>query len=42
MVTEGMVLGHKITKKGIEVDQAKVDVIKIYHSQPMLKESEVS
>ncbi|GKF15385.1 reverse transcriptase domain-containing protein [Tanacetum coccineum] len=27
MVKEGIVLGHKISKAGIEVDQAKVDVI---------------
>ncbi|KAL1317482.1 hypothetical protein AAHE18_15G136800 [Arachis hypogaea] len=27
MVTEGIVLGHKISNKGIEVDQAKVEVI---------------
>ncbi|GKE94503.1 reverse transcriptase domain-containing protein [Tanacetum coccineum] len=27
MVREGIVLGHKITKSGIEVDKAKVDVI---------------
>lgn len=27
MVTEGIVLGHKISSKGIEVDKAKVDVI---------------
>nr|KYP66266.1 Retrovirus-related Pol polyprotein from transposon 17.6 [Cajanus cajan] len=27
MVTEGIVLGHKISHKGIEVDQAKVEVI---------------
>ncbi|XP_072076654.1 uncharacterized protein [Arachis hypogaea] len=27
MVTEGVVLGHKISKKGIEVDKAKVEVI---------------
>lgn len=27
MVTEGIVLGHKISAKGIEVDKAKVDVI---------------
>ncbi|KAK2369206.1 hypothetical protein QL285_082354 [Trifolium repens] len=27
MVTEGIILGHKISKKGIEVDQAKIEVI---------------
>nr|GEV44200.1 reverse transcriptase domain-containing protein [Tanacetum cinerariifolium] len=27
MVTKGVVLGHKISKQGIEVDKAKVDVI---------------
>jgi hypothetical protein len=27
MVTEGIVLGHKISKKDIEVDQAKIEVI---------------
>nr|GEU52435.1 reverse transcriptase domain-containing protein [Tanacetum cinerariifolium] len=27
MIKEGIVLGHKISKKGIEVDKAKVDVI---------------
>jgi len=27
MVTEGIVLGHKISVKGIEVDQAKIKVI---------------
>ena len=27
MVTEGVVLGHKISYKGIEVDKAKVEVI---------------
>ncbi|XP_060216627.1 uncharacterized protein LOC132644089 [Lycium barbarum] len=27
MVKEGIVLGHKISEKGIEVDQAKIDVI---------------
>ncbi|GJR04048.1 reverse transcriptase domain-containing protein [Tanacetum coccineum] len=27
MVKEGFVLGHKISKKGIEVDKAKIDVI---------------
>ncbi|GKF51704.1 reverse transcriptase domain-containing protein, partial [Tanacetum coccineum] len=27
MVKEGIVLGHKISKSGIEVDRAKIDVI---------------
>ena len=27
MVQEGIMLGHKISKKGIEVDKAKIDVI---------------
>ncbi|GKA36924.1 hypothetical protein Tco_0723489 [Tanacetum coccineum] len=27
MVKEGIVLGHKLSKNGIEVDKAKVDVI---------------
>jgi len=27
MVTEAVVLGHKISKNGIEVDKAKVEVI---------------
>jgi len=27
MVTEGVVLGHKISAKGIEVDKAKVVII---------------
>ncbi|KAL3513290.1 hypothetical protein ACH5RR_026007 [Cinchona calisaya] len=27
MVTEGIVLGHKVSSKGIEVDRAKVEVI---------------
>ena len=28
MVTEGIVLGHKISSRGIEVDKAKIDVIR--------------
>ena len=27
MVHEGIVLGHKISKRGIEVDKAKLDVL---------------
>nr|GFC47195.1 reverse transcriptase domain-containing protein [Tanacetum cinerariifolium] len=27
MVKEGIILGHKISKKGIEVDKAKIEVI---------------
>nr|KYP44894.1 Retrovirus-related Pol polyprotein from transposon opus [Cajanus cajan] len=27
MVTEGIVLGHKISSRGIEVDKAKVEII---------------
>ncbi|GKG17138.1 hypothetical protein Tco_0362095 [Tanacetum coccineum] len=42
MVKEGIVLGHKISRKGIEVDKAKVDVIsKLPHPQPPLRELEV-
>jgi hypothetical protein len=29
MVTEGIVLGHLVSKKGIEVDRGKIDVIKL-------------
>ncbi|GJR71681.1 reverse transcriptase domain-containing protein [Tanacetum coccineum] len=42
MVKEGIVLGHKISRKGIEVDKAKVDVIsKLPHPTNKSKESEV-
>jgi len=34
MVTEGIVLGHKISHKGIELDKSKVDVIE---KLPLLK-----
>jgi len=27
MVREGILLGHKVSKKGIEVDKTKVDLI---------------
>ena len=31
MVNEGIVLGHKIYERGIEVDKAKVDAIEKCH-----------
>ncbi|GKA98088.1 reverse transcriptase domain-containing protein [Tanacetum coccineum] len=37
MVKEGIVLGHKISKSGIEVDKAKVDVIECVESFNILK-----
>nr|GEZ18043.1 reverse transcriptase domain-containing protein [Tanacetum cinerariifolium] len=40
MVKEGIVLGHRISKKGIEVDKAKIDVISKYLTQLPSKESE--
>jgi len=36
MVQEGIVLGHKISKRGIEVDKAKLDVIDKLPFQLML------
>ncbi|GJU16666.1 reverse transcriptase domain-containing protein [Tanacetum coccineum] len=41
MVKEGIVLGHKISKNGIEVDKAKIDVIASYLI-PHVKEFGVS
>ncbi|GJS64525.1 reverse transcriptase domain-containing protein [Tanacetum coccineum] len=38
MVKEGIVLGHKISKKGIEVDKAKIDVISKLHHPTTVKE----
>ncbi|GJX54414.1 reverse transcriptase domain-containing protein [Tanacetum coccineum] len=37
MCKEGIVLGHKISKAGIEVDRAKVDVIAKLHTRLQLK-----
>nr|GFB49390.1 retrovirus-related Pol polyprotein [Tanacetum cinerariifolium] len=38
MVKEGIVLGHKISKKGIEVDKAKIEVIsKLHHPTTAFK-----
>ena len=31
MVKEGIVLGHKISNEGIEVDKAKIDIIEKLH-----------
>ena len=38
MVEEGIVLGHKVSSKGIEVDKAKVDVIEQMHTPTNVKE----
>ena len=44
MVKEGIMLGHHISEKGIDVDQAKVEVIKrlhpIYYSSKALNEAQ--
>ncbi|GJY64007.1 reverse transcriptase domain-containing protein [Tanacetum coccineum] len=40
MVKEGIVLGHKISKSGIEVDRAKVDVIAKLPHPTSVKEAE--
>nr|GEU89679.1 DNA-directed DNA polymerase [Tanacetum cinerariifolium] len=37
MVKEGIVLGHKISEKGIELDKAKVDVISKLHHPTTVK-----
>nr|GEU99233.1 retroelement Pol polyprotein-like [Tanacetum cinerariifolium] len=37
MVKEGIVLGHKISKKGIEVDKAKIEVISKFHHPTTIK-----
>ena len=37
MVTEGIVLGHKISAFGLEVDQAKIVVIKTLMSPTTVK-----
>ncbi|GJT67610.1 reverse transcriptase domain-containing protein [Tanacetum coccineum] len=42
MVKEGIVLGHKISRKGIKVDKAKVDVIsKLPHPTTKLTEAPI-
>nr|GEV58527.1 reverse transcriptase domain-containing protein [Tanacetum cinerariifolium] len=42
MVKEGIVLGHKISKKGIEVDKAKIDVISKLPPMTRLLEKDTS
>nr|GFD13146.1 reverse transcriptase domain-containing protein [Tanacetum cinerariifolium] len=42
MVKEGIVLGHKISKKGIEVDKAKIKVISKLPHPTTVKEFAVS
>ena len=37
MVTEGIFLGHKISANGLEVDQAKIAVIKTLMSPTTVK-----
>ena len=37
MVTEGIVLGHKISTDGLEVDQAKITIIKSLRSPTIVK-----
>jgi len=41
MVTEGIVLGHKISERGIEVDKAKVEIIEKLPPPTNVKELEV-
>ena len=38
MVQQGIVLGHIISKQGIEVDKAKLNSLLSYHPQQMSKE----
>ena len=38
MVTEGIVLGHKISAVGLEVDQAKIAVIKTLMPPTIVKD----
>ena len=38
MVREGIVLGHLVSKRGIEVDRAKIEVIKQLHPLVNIRE----
>ena len=42
MVQEGVVLGHNISSRGLEVDRAKVEVIEKLPPRRMSEEFEVS
>ena len=42
MVREGIVLGHRVSKHGIEVDKAKIDVIEQLPLPLILRELEAS
>ncbi|GJT29010.1 reverse transcriptase domain-containing protein [Tanacetum coccineum] len=42
MVTEGIVLGHKVSSKGLEVDKAKIDVIAKLPPPTNLREEEIN
>jgi hypothetical protein len=42
MVREGIVLRHRVSERGIEVDRAKIEVIKQLHLRPMSRASVVS
>ena len=42
MVREGIVLGHRVSERGIEVDRAKIDVIEQLPPRLMSRESGVS
>ena len=42
MVREGIVLGHRVSERGIEVDKAKIDVIEQLPLPLILRELEAS
>ena len=42
MVREGIVLGHRVSERGIEIDRAKIDVIEQLPPRQMSRESGVS
>ncbi|RDY12232.1 Retrovirus-related Pol polyprotein, partial [Mucuna pruriens] len=37
MVTEGIVLGHLVSNRGIEVDKAKIDDVEFNFDQPCIE-----